>query len=169
MIHFTKRDHYWSFFGVRNDPTIRISNFFWWKQAVEVIEAIEVVEAVEVIEAAGVLRPGKSQLGTSESSRFLSSALFWCFEKIFLEGRILKSEAVEASWCYFFKNWWMKLKCPLLLKPLATIVQENSQSFYPSEPFRIYHFTMRHPVLSQKKSHTTSLNLDKVYIECKLF
>ena len=57
------------------------------------------------------------------------------------------SEAVEASWCHFFENWWMKLKCPLLLKPLATIVQENSQSFYLSEPFRIYHFTMRHPVV----------------------
>ena len=56
------------------------------------------------------------------------------------------SEAVEASRCQFFENWWMKLKCPLLLKPPATIVQENSQSFYPSEPFRIYHFTMRHPV-----------------------
>ena len=56
------------------------------------------------------------------------------------------SEAVEASRCHFFENWWMKLKCPLLLKPLATIVQENSQSFYPSEPFRIIHFTMRHPV-----------------------
>ena len=42
----------------------------------EVIEAIEVVEAVEVIEATEVLRPGKSQLGTSESSRFLNSALF---------------------------------------------------------------------------------------------
>ena len=57
------------------------------------------------------------------------------------------SEAVEASRCYFFENWWMKLKCPLLLKPLATIVQENYQSFYPSEPFRIIHFTMRHPVV----------------------
>ena len=22
------------------------------------------------------------------------------------------SEAVEAGWCYFFKNWLMKLKCP---------------------------------------------------------
>jgi hypothetical protein len=32
------------------------------------------------------------------------------------------SEAVEAIQCYFFENWWMKLKCPLLLKPLATIV-----------------------------------------------
>ena len=39
----------------------------------------------------------------------------------------------------------MKLKCPLLLKPLATIVQESSQYFYPSEPFRISHFTIRHP------------------------
>ena len=55
-------------------------------------------------------------------------------------------EAIEASRCYFFENWWMKLKCPLLLKPLATIVQKNSQSFYPSDPFRISHFTMRHPV-----------------------
>ena len=34
-----------------------------------VIEAIEAVEATEVIEAAEVLRPGKSQLRTSESSR----------------------------------------------------------------------------------------------------
>ena len=58
------------------------------------------------------------------------------------------SEAVEANWCHFFENWWMKLKCPLLLKPQATIFQENSQSFYPSEPFRISHFTMRHPVNS---------------------
>ena len=55
---------------------------------------------------------------------------------------------VDPSRCYFFENWWMILKCPLLLKPLAIIVQENSQSFYPSEPFRIIHFTMRHPVYS---------------------
>ena len=43
---------------------------------VKVIEAIKVFEAVEVIEATEVLRPRKSQLGTSESSRFLNSALF---------------------------------------------------------------------------------------------
>jgi hypothetical protein len=43
--------------------------------AVEVIEATEVVEAVEVIEAAEILRPEKSLLRTSESSRFLNSAL----------------------------------------------------------------------------------------------
>ena len=51
--------------------------FFWWN------EAVEVVEAVMVIEAAGVSRPGKSLLGTSESSRFLNLALLWWFEKYF--------------------------------------------------------------------------------------
>ena len=56
------------------------------------------------------------------------------------------SEAVEASLCYFFEIWWMKLKCPLVMKPLVTKVQENSQSFYPSEPLRIIHFTMGHLV-----------------------
>ena len=56
------------------------------------------------------------------------------------------SEAVEASWCYFFKNWLMKLKCPNLLKPLDTIIQENCRSFYPSETFRIPRFNMKHPV-----------------------
>ena len=57
------------------------------------------------------------------------------------------SEAVEASPCYLFQNWLMKLKCPNLLKPLETINQENYQPFYPSEPFRITRFQMRHPVL----------------------
>ena len=56
------------------------------------------------------------------------------------------SEAAEASPCYFFQNWLMKLKCPNLLKPLDTIIQENCQPFYPSEPFRIIRFQMRHPV-----------------------
>jgi hypothetical protein len=54
--------------------------FFWCIDAVEVIEATEVVEAVEVIEAAKVLRPGISLIITAESSRFLNSALCWCFE-----------------------------------------------------------------------------------------
>ena len=43
----------------------------------------------------------------------------------------------------------MKLKCPNLLKPLDTIIQENYQPFYPSEPFRILRFQMRHPVVSK--------------------
>ena len=51
---------------------------------------MEVVEAVEVIEAAETVRPGKSSLRTLESSRFLNSALFRCFENHFLGGRIVK-------------------------------------------------------------------------------
>ena len=64
-----------------------------------------------------------------------------------LDLPLFLSEAVDARLCYFYENWWMKLKCPLLLKPLATILQENSQSYYPSEPFRISHFAMRYPVI----------------------
>ena len=80
--------------------------------------------------------------------------MFW--KQLFL-GRIMKyqdeflvpflSEVAEASIFYFFKNWLMKLKCPNLLKPLDTIIQENYQPFYPSEPFRILRFQMRHPVI----------------------
>ena len=40
------------------------------------------------------------------------------------------SEAVEASWCYFFGNWFLKLKFFYLLKPLGTIIQQNYWSFY---------------------------------------
>ena len=47
------------------------------------IEAIEVVEAIEVIEAVEVLRPGKSLLRTSESSRHLNLTLFLCLKKFF--------------------------------------------------------------------------------------
>ena len=32
------------------------------------------------------------------------------------------SEAVEARVFYFFKNWLIKLKCPILLKPLETMI-----------------------------------------------
>ena len=54
------------------------------------------------------------------------------------------SEAVEATWCYFFKNWFMKLKIYNLLKSLGTIIQQNYWSFYNSEPFTLACFNMRH-------------------------
>ena len=49
---------------------------------------MEVVEAVEAIEAAEVLRPGKSLLRTSESSKSLNSALY--FDVLKNNGRIMK-------------------------------------------------------------------------------
>ena len=69
------------------------------------------------------------------------------------------SEAVEASWCYFFENWFMKLKFPNLLKPLGTIFQQNYWSFYPSELIYFVLFTMRHPVNATSKiiSHPCEL------------
>ena len=57
------------------------------------------------------------------------------------------SEAVENSECYFFENWFMKIKIYNLLKPLGTIIQQNYWSFYPpSELIYFIFFTMRHPV-----------------------
>ena len=56
------------------------------------------------------------------------------------------SEAIEDSWCYFFENWFMKLKIYNLLKPLGTIIQQNCWSFCPSELIYFAFFSMRHPV-----------------------
>ena len=50
-------------------------------EVAEVTEYAEITDTTEVIEVAEVLRPGKSLLRTSESSRHLNSALFLCFEK----------------------------------------------------------------------------------------
>ena len=51
---------------------------------------MEAVEATEVIETGEVLRPGKSLLRTSKSSRHLNLALFLCFEKKSFFSRIMK-------------------------------------------------------------------------------
>ena len=89
---FTKRDCYCSF-GWQGWSNHQVQQMFWWidtVEAVEVIEATEVIEAVEVIDTAEVLRPGKSLLKSKESSRFLNSALFWCFEKKIIFVWIMK-------------------------------------------------------------------------------
>ena len=44
----------------------------------------------------------------------------------------------------------MKLKCPNLLKPVGTMIQENYWSFYLSQPFRIIRFNMRLAVKHNK-------------------
>ena len=54
----------------------------------------------------------------------------------------------EASLCYFFENWGLKLKFPNLLKPLGTIIQQKYWSFYPSKPSTLDQFNMIHPVSS---------------------
>ena len=54
MIQPTLSEQNKSCFGASVDGKIKLSVFFWWNEAEEVIEATEVVEAVEVIEAAKV-------------------------------------------------------------------------------------------------------------------
>ena len=70
------------------------------------------------------------------------------------------SEAVEYSRCYFFENWFMKLKIYNLLKPLGTITQQNYWSFFSSELIYFAFFTMRHPVDIQwpPTKHWNNLN-----------
>ena len=95
--------------------------------------------------------PDCKMVGSSLAPKWLILAPFcWMNHQksisISLISYTLLLEAVEASQCYFFENWLMKLKCPILLKPLDTIIQENYHVFYHSEPFRITRFKMRHPV-----------------------
>ena len=125
---------------------------FLWNEAVDVIEA---TEAVEVIEAKDILRPRKSLLSTPESSRLLNLALFDVLKTIIFSGimkyhfSILATflfEAVEASLCYFFENWGIKLKFQNILKPLGTMIQQTYWSFYPSKPSFFIHFNMINPV-----------------------
>ena len=70
MIHSTKGTSF-DHFGARDDPTFKIRKSIDKNMAVEVSEAIEAAEVAEVNEALEVLRPGKSLLRTSGSSRFL--------------------------------------------------------------------------------------------------
>ena len=73
------------------------------------------------------------------------------------------SEAVEDSRCYFFENWFMKLKIYYLLKPLGTITQQNYWFFYPSELIHFAIFTMRHPVWGTSFCFDSSKNRIPTY------
>ena len=61
-------------------------------------------------------------------------------------------KAVEASRCYFYKKWFIKHKWATLVTMQPEIYHQNSQSLYPSEPFKEIHITMRHPVACNHKS-----------------
>ena len=45
-----------------------------------------------------------------------------------------------------FEKWLMKHKWATLVTMQPEIGHQNSQHFYPSEPFKKNHITMRHPV-----------------------
>ena len=95
---------------------------------------------------------------TSTALLYSRTSWFWWLDHPWLISDTFLLETVEASLCYFFVNWFMKLKCPNLLKSLGTLIQENYQSFYPSEPSRILRFDMRHPVASALECCAKKLN-----------
>jgi hypothetical protein len=74
MIHSKKRTDV-GLFSACDDPTIKMSNIFDKMRLLRSLRPLRLLRAVEVIEAAEILRPDKSLLRTSESSRFLNSAL----------------------------------------------------------------------------------------------
>ena len=43
-------------------------------------------------------------------------------------------------------------RSPKFLKPLGTLIYQNSQIYYPSEPLSFHHFTMRHPVVQDSSN-----------------
>ena len=73
--------------------------FFWW------------IEAVEVIDTADVLSLGKllhSILKSKESAKFLNSALFWSFEM-----------QIIFDWIMKYHVWFYHLFCQRLLRPAS--------------------------------------------------
>ena len=126
MIHSTQKVWYWSFWchwwSIHQDQDV-----FWGNRAVEAVEASEVAEAAEVN---GAVEVSKARKITTEDFRVIldlefinlrtKMILFWCLdfwqnhENPFWTLVPFLSEAVEASLCYFFENWLMKLKFPNL-------------------------------------------------------
>ena len=54
---------------------------------------------------------------------------------------------LEASRYYFFENWLMKIKCPLLMKPLGTIIQKNISVLLPLKVIQFYSFNYKTPCM----------------------
>ena len=93
-----------------------------------------------------------------QNDQYWSIFVEWIINNPILAPFLL--EAVEDSQCYFFENWFMKLKFSNLLKLLGTIIQHNYGSFYHSELIYFALFTMRHPLKSFKlRFESKSLNL----------
>ena len=78
-----------------------------------------------------------------QNDQYWSIFVKWTIQNLILAPFL--SEAVEDSRCWFFENWFVKLRFPNLLKSLGKVIQQNHWSFYPSELIYFALFTMRHP------------------------
>ena len=156
MIDAMKRGQYWSFW-CQEWSNHQDQDVIWWNRAFEAVEVIVVAEADEVKEAAEVLRPEKSLLRTSESSRFLNSDLFWCFEEFYLFYIIIK---------YHIEFW--HLFCQRLLRPANVTFLETKDEYqkFPISEFQ-NHFHTRfylHISLCQSQFIKSSSMWDTLYI-----
>ena len=95
-------------FGTEDHQTIRIRKFFEEIMLLRLLRPVRLQRPPRSMRLHRLLRPGKSQLRSSKSSRFLN-LIIWelCYQFILMFWR-------PASLCYFSKNWLMQLKCPNL-------------------------------------------------------
>ena len=122
MIHFTLRDQD-RYFWCHVDGNIKLSNLFCEMRLLRSLRPLRLLRLLRSLRPQIFQGPGKSLLSTPELSRLLNLALFWFWKPLFF-SEIMKYnflifapfllEAVEASLCYFFENWCLKLKCPNL-------------------------------------------------------
>ena len=114
---------------------------FWWNEAVDVIEATEAVEAIEVIEFAEVIWSRKSLVRTSVSSRFLNSALLWCFDKKngVESGNIMlnfSTLSVRGCWGQPMLLFWKLVDETQISKPHEPTRHQNSIKLWILLSFR---------------------------------
>ena len=126
MIHHIQEVWYW-YFWCHRWSNHQDQNVFWGNRNVEAVEASEVAVAAEVNEAVEVSKARKITTKVFRGILDLEfinlgtkMILFWRFdfwqnhENPFWILVPFLLEAVEASLCYFFENWLMKLKFPNL-------------------------------------------------------
>ena len=109
---------------------MKLSIFFWWNEAIEVIKATAVVEAVEVIEATEVFRT--TQI-LKINNIMVRITLFRYFEKNFFSNRLLEfywNIELSQNWgcggqgCHFEPNQRVISQMPL--------TQDSQTTFKPN-------------------------------------
>ena len=83
------------YFGAIDDQTIKISNLFWEIGLKRLLRPVRLQRPLRSMRLERFLRPGKSQLRTSESSRFLNSIILGL---ILLYFDVFKKKSLTESW-----------------------------------------------------------------------
>ena len=126
-------------FGGRDDPTIR--------RLSRSLRPLRLLMLSRSLRLQRFLRPGKSLLRTSESSRLFNSALHWCIEK---EKFLVESWNIILNlWTFSIGGCWGQ---PMLLfwKMVANVkMQALIEHIINPESYYFTHFNVVHPVVLQ--------------------